>query len=68
MCTRPQESVLRAGVFGLGIMGRAIAGNLEADGLSAASWNRTAQTDFPRFRPNPADVVEAADLLFVILL
>jgi 3-hydroxyisobutyrate dehydrogenase-like beta-hydroxyacid dehydrogenase len=67
MSTRPQESVLRAGVFGLGIMGRAIAGNLEADGLLAASWNRTPQPDFPRFRPDPADVVKAADLLFIIV-
>ena len=46
-------------VLGLGIMGTAIATNLEQDGLLAATWNRSNKPGFPKFRDSISDAVRA---------
>ena len=58
---------LRVAVLGLGIMGSAIAQNLEEDGLLLASWNRTSCPDVPKFTPEVKEVLNKARLLFIIV-
>ena len=58
---------LECAVFGLGIMGRAIADNLEADGVLTASWNRTPQPPAPEFIESITDAVSKASLLFIVV-
>jgi len=58
---------LNTSVLGLGIMGRAIADNLEEDGLLVASWNRTPQTDAPKFVESVEQAVEMGTVLLVLV-
>lgn len=58
---------LKIAILGLGIMGEAIAANLEQDGLLSATWNRTAKTDAPKFTDSIKDVVSRANVFFVIV-
>ncbi|OGT29118.1 MAG: hypothetical protein A2W28_00835 [Gammaproteobacteria bacterium RBG_16_51_14] len=58
---------MRTAVFGLGIMGRAIAKNLAEDGLLAAAWNRTPQPGFPEFVPLAEEAAGKAGILLVLV-
>lgn len=58
---------LNAAVLGLGIMGKAIAQNLEADGFLMASWNRSLCPDVPQFTPDIKQVLNKASLLFIVV-
>ncbi len=55
-------------VFGLGIMGRAIADNLEEDGLLTASWNRSPQTDAPKICTSIEEAVSKARILIIVVV
>ena len=54
-------------VLGLGIMGTAIANNLEQDGLLAATWNRSGKLDFPKFRNSITDAVRDSEFILVLV-
>lgn len=58
---------LDCAVLGLGIMGRAIADNLEQDNVLTASWNRTPQPTAPKFVESITDVVSKANLIFIVV-
>ena len=58
---------LDCAVFGLGIMGRAIADNLEQDGVLTATWNRTPQTSAPEFVESITDAASKSNLLFIVV-
>ncbi len=62
-----KESGLRPAVLGLGIMGEAIANNLEQDGLLCASWNRSTKKDSPKFFDSIEDAVSKANVLFILV-
>jgi 3-hydroxyisobutyrate dehydrogenase-like beta-hydroxyacid dehydrogenase len=53
-------------VLGLGIIGRAWARNLIADGHSVRCWNRTPK-EFPNFHRSILDAVDGAEAIFVIV-
>jgi len=55
----------KVSVFGLGIMGRALAENLDADGVLAATWNRSPRPEAPGFT---ADIGSAVDRSRILLL
>lgn len=57
----------RVGVIGLGIMGRALADNLYADGHLAASWNRSSQPDAPLFTDNLKQLAADSDILLIVV-
>jgi 3-hydroxyisobutyrate dehydrogenase-like beta-hydroxyacid dehydrogenase len=58
-------------ILGMGIMGVAIANNLEQDGLLVATWNRTvktnASTSTPRFIESIVEAVSKANILFILV-
>lgn len=54
-------------VLGLGIMGRALADNLDEDGVLVATWNRTPKTDAPAFEPDIKAATEAAEILLIVV-
>ena len=54
-------------VLGLGIMGMAIADNLQQDGILTASWNRSPKADAPGFAADIANVLSKARLLLVLV-
>lgn len=54
-------------VLGLGIMGEAMARNLDQDGLLAAAWNRSPKNDFPKFQPSVHDAVKSSDIILVLV-
>jgi len=58
---------LNCAVLGLGIMGRAIADNLEEDGLLSASWNRTPQPMVPKFVESLEEALSKARVLFIVV-
>lgn len=57
----------RVGVLGLGIMGRALAANLERDGHLAACWNRTARPETPRFTDSLERLAADSDILIIVV-
>ncbi|MGH8120440.1 MAG: NAD(P)-dependent oxidoreductase, partial [Gammaproteobacteria bacterium] len=59
---KPQSAVL-----GLGIMGKAIARNLDRAGLLGAAWNRSPRPDFPHFTLNLHDAVRRCDCLLILV-
>ena len=61
------KNSLDCAVLGLGIMGRAIADNLEADGVLTACWNRTPQPSAPKFVEDITDAISKANLLFIVV-
>ena len=61
------ETGLRAAILGLGIMGEAIAANLEEDGLLSASWNRTAKTNVAKFFDSIEEAVSKANILLILV-
>ena len=54
-------------VLGLGIMGTAIATNLEQDGLLAATWNRSNKPGFPKFRDSISDAVRDSEIILILV-
>lgn len=54
-------------VLGLGIMGQAIAENLDEDGLLAASWNRTPKSNAPKFLADIEEAVSVARILLILV-
>ncbi|MEV6495342.1 NAD(P)-dependent oxidoreductase, partial [Actinoplanes sp. NPDC051633] len=58
-----------AGFLGLGVMGRPMALNLLHAGTPLVVWNRSAAAtaDFPDVAASPAEVVEKADVVFMML-
>lgn len=54
-------------VFGLGIMGRAIADNFEEDGLLTASWNRSPQPDAPKVCASIEEALSKARILLIVV-
>ena len=55
------------GVLGLGIIGAIWASHYDAAGILAGAWNRTAKPDFPQWKPSPADVARAVDLIQIVV-
>ena len=58
---------MNVGVFGLGIIGRIWADHLHHDGLPVFGWNRTPKPELPFYTPDPREVAEQAELLFVVV-
>lgn len=54
-------------VLGMGIMGDAIARNLEQDKLLAATWNRTVKNDCPEFTPDIRDAISSAGIILILV-
>lgn len=57
----------KVAVLGLGIMGEAMARNLDQDGLLAASWNRSARPEFPKFMSSVHDAVQRSDIILILV-
>lgn len=57
----------RVGVIGLGIMGQALAANLEKDGHLAASWNRSPRPQAPRFTDSFARLATDSDIILIVV-
>jgi 3-hydroxyisobutyrate dehydrogenase-like beta-hydroxyacid dehydrogenase len=57
----------KVAVLGLGIMGEAMALNLDKDGLLAAAWNRTPRKDFPEFRASVHDAVKSSEIILILV-
>ncbi len=66
MVKKPKQTG-KVAVLGLGIMGEAMALNLEADGLLAATWNRSPKPDFPQFTASIHDAVSAAEFIIILV-
>ncbi len=62
-----RENKPRAAVLGLGIMGEAIARNLDQAGLLGAAWNRSPRPEFPGFTAGLHDVVTGCEFLFILV-
>lgn len=58
---------LSTAVLGMGIMGQAIADNLEADSLLTASWNRTPLSNAPKLVSNIEEAVSKAKVLLILV-
>ncbi len=58
---------LKITVLGLGIMGEAIATNLEQDGLLAATWNRSEKKEALKFFKSIEDAIAEAKVLMVLV-
>jgi len=54
---------MNVGILGLGLIGSIWGRHYDAAGKLAGAWNRTAQPDFPRWKPTPEAVAEAADVI-----
>jgi 3-hydroxyisobutyrate dehydrogenase len=54
-------------VLGMGIMGAAIADNLEQDGLLAATWNRTEKNGLLKYCSSIKDAIDRAKVLFILV-
>jgi 3-hydroxyisobutyrate dehydrogenase len=59
--------VERIGVIGLGIIGSVWAANYEADGLLAASWNRSHKPHLPRVVDDPRAVARASTVVHLVV-
>jgi 3-hydroxyisobutyrate dehydrogenase-like beta-hydroxyacid dehydrogenase len=55
------------GVIGLGIIGSVWAKHYDAAGVLAGTWNRTAQPDFPKWKPDARAVAEAANVVQIVV-
>lgn len=61
------ESELRVAILGLGIMGEAIARNLDEDGLLSASWNRSTKKNVTKFFSSIEEAVSKANVLIILV-
>lgn len=60
----------KVAIFGLGLIGSAWAVNVEADGILAATWNRSFKAGSkgaPRFEPDLNKAVERAEILHFVV-
>jgi len=57
---------MKVALLGLGIIGKAWADNLAADGVPLALWNRTPK-EIPNFVADPAEAVRDATHIFVVV-
>jgi 3-hydroxyisobutyrate dehydrogenase-like beta-hydroxyacid dehydrogenase len=57
----------KVAVLGLGIMGDAMARNLDQDGLLATTWNRSAKSGFPKFMSSVHDAVQGSDIILILV-
>ena len=57
----------RVGVIGLGIIGSVWAANYAADGLLAASWNRSRKAEVPKGVDDAAAVARASSVVHVVV-
>ncbi len=55
------------GVIGLGIIGSVWARHYAKAGVLAGAWNRTAQPDFPKWLATPEAVVQAVDVVQIVV-
>jgi len=55
------------GVIGLGIIGGVWARHYNDAGVLAGAWNRTAKTDFPKWKPSALDVARGADVTQIVV-
>jgi glyoxylate/succinic semialdehyde reductase len=55
------------GIIGLGIIGEVWARNYAAAGKLAATWNRTPKPDVPGWKNTPEEVVEASDVIQIVV-
>ena len=58
---------MKIGVLGLGIIGGVWARHYHAAGVLAGVWNRTAQPDFPTWKPTPEAVASAAEVIQIVV-
>jgi len=63
----PSQPCSHVGLIGLGIMGRALATNLENDGHLATSWNRTPSPTAPRVCDSLAQLAAASRTLMIVV-
>jgi 3-hydroxyisobutyrate dehydrogenase len=61
------EIVERVGVIGLGIIGSAWAANYDADGLLAATWNRSPKAGVPKPVADAEAVARASSVVHVVV-
>jgi 3-hydroxyisobutyrate dehydrogenase-like beta-hydroxyacid dehydrogenase len=54
-------------LLGLGIIGKAWARNLAADGLPLKTWNRTPKPEAPGFTADAAEAVRDAELIILVV-
>ena len=57
----------QAAVLGLGIMGEALARNLEQAGLLGAAWNRSPRPEFLHYTPALHDVLKDCEFLLILV-
>jgi 3-hydroxyisobutyrate dehydrogenase-like beta-hydroxyacid dehydrogenase len=55
------------GVLGLGIMGTALARNLDEEGLLSAAWNRSPKPGFPKFRTSVQEAVCDSEIILILV-
>ncbi len=58
---------MKIGVLGLGIIGGAYAQNYAKAGVLAGTWNRTPKPDAPQWKTTPEAVVDAADVIQIVV-
>jgi 3-hydroxyisobutyrate dehydrogenase-like beta-hydroxyacid dehydrogenase len=58
---------MKVSVFGLGIIGTIWARHYEADGLLAATWNRTAKPTTPRWQPSALAAAQAGEVWQIVV-
>jgi 3-hydroxyisobutyrate dehydrogenase-like beta-hydroxyacid dehydrogenase len=63
----PVPRAERVGVIGLGIIGSAWAANYAADGLLAATWNRSPKPDVPLGVADAAAVARASSVVHLVV-
>lgn len=51
----------------MGIMGIAMARNLDEEGLLAATWNRSEKKDCPKFKSSIHEAVNAGDIILILV-
>lgn len=58
---------MKVSVFGLGIIGSIWARHYEADGVLAATWNRSPKPELPRWQPSALSATQAGDVLQLVV-
>lgn len=61
------HSLPKVGVLGLGIIGGIWSRHYAASGVLAGTWNRTPTPSAPAWRESPEDVVDAADVVQIVV-
>lgn len=62
----PQQ-LQKVTVLGMGIMGVAMANNLDEEGLLAATWNRSGNRDFPKFNASIHEAVSDGEIILILV-